>query len=199
MSVSVVAFVCVRWFKHSVKYRIRHMRRGWLLLIFILATAMSSSVFVRRCSAQESAPADAKHGDVVVTKLSPPTYPQLVRVAHIVGDVTVTLGIRQDGTIESSNATSGPPMLYKAALQSAQQSQFECRNCSDAITSYTLVYTFKLNDQPCCSPTADLHVTQSENHVTAIDNAICFCDPAAGPWKVRSAKCLYLWKCGIRR
>ena len=168
------------------------MKRRWLLTVFALVAA-DLSVFVARSSAQESAPADGKHAEVILTNLSPPVYPPISRVAHITGDVTVVLGIRKDGTIKSAAATSGPPLLLKAALESVQQSQFECRNCSEALTPYSLTYTFRLTD-PDCDTTGGLHITQSGNHVTAIDKAAQTCDPAAT--RVRAAKCLYLWKCG---
>jgi len=170
------------------------MKRRWLLTILALLVALLS-VFVANSSAQDSGLADGKHADVILSKLSPPIYPPISRVAHITGDVTVALGIRKDGTIESAAATSGPPLLLKAALESAQESQFECRNCSETVTPYSLIYTFRLID-PDCDTTGDLHISQSGNHVTAIDRAVHTCDPTVT--RVRAAKCLYLWKCGYR-
>jgi hypothetical protein len=142
-------------------------------LLTILSVAILAWVFARAAPAQDSA-ADASHPAIVITKFSPPVYPAIARTAHITGDVTVTLGILNDGAIESAAAISGPPLLHTAALQSAQQSQFARKNCRDAIKSYSLIYTFKLIDQPSCSPAADLRITQSENHVTIRDHAVCF-------------------------
>jgi hypothetical protein len=65
-------------------------------------------------------------------------------------------------------------MLSPAALESARKSRFECRGCSDDMTSYPMTYTFGffVDEQP--KETVEQH-------------------PA------RTAKCLYLWKCGIER
>ncbi|HXN17505.1 MAG TPA: hypothetical protein VN875_04165 [Candidatus Binatus sp.] len=153
-------------------------------------------VSARARSAQESVAADAKYAEVVITKLSPPRYRPLARPPSITGDMRVMLGIRRDASIESCKATSP---LQDAALQSAQQSQFECRDSSAAVTWYWLVYTFQLVAEGRCStrPRPD-RVTQSENHETVSGEAVFLC-PGFDvlPEKVRVAKCLYLWKCGV--
>jgi TonB family protein len=152
-------------------------------------------------------------GEVILTKLFPPKYPPLARQTRITGDVELTIEVRQDGSIESATAVRGHPLLKQAALDSAQQSQFDCQACSETLTSYSLVYTFQLvgvND--CCKsaggstdrgqPSEQIpRVMQSPNHVTLVDQPVCICDPAfTVSWKkVRSAKCLYLWKCGLAR
>jgi TonB family protein len=82
-------------------------------------------------------------GNVVMVSLFNAIYPPLARQAGISGDVELKLGIRRDGSIESAAAVSGHAMLTQAALNSAQQSQFECRGCEDEVTSHTLVYSFQ--------------------------------------------------------
>jgi hypothetical protein len=120
------------------------------------------------------------------------------------------LEVRQDGSIDSAVVVGGPPLLQKAALISARQSQFECSRCSAEPTSYRLVYTFQLVDSGCCAeedskptdigrPRTYPQVTHSENRVTIVDQAGCICDPAGQIGKVRSLKCLYLWKCAIHK
>ena len=142
---------------------------------------------------------------VVVTKLSPPVYPQLARQTRITGDVRLLLNLRPDGTLESASVVSGHPLLQQAALDSAEKSQFACEGCSGAIT-YSLVYTFQLTDLHCPSsnePSKESsqeekslsQVTQSQSHVTIIAEGTIFCDPGVAFRRVRSAKCLYLWKC----
>jgi len=158
-------------------------------------------------SAQIAVSPDAQQNEVVLTKLSPPVYPPIARQALVKGDIDLMLGIRQDGSVESAVVVDGPPLLWRAALNSAQQSQFECRKCSESVTPYRLVYTFQLvvtkvsctapedfdrsvPDQP--APT----VTQSENHVTIVNHVapLCICDFIQ---KRRALKCLYLWRCGF--
>src|SRR5712692_11252304 len=79
-----------------------------------------------RCAATRS-------GD---NKLSDPTYPRLAQQARITGDVDLMLTIQRDGSVESAVVVSGHPMLQQAALESAQRSQFECKGCGEAVTSY---------------------------------------------------------------
>ncbi len=116
---------------------------------------------------QEVPGSDSRLSEVVLTKLSSPIYPQLARMARIVGDVKIQVQIRRDGSIASADAVSGHPMLKPAALTSAQNSTFECRGCTEEITSYSLTYTFGFNNDSNCSQK-----------------------------RSRSAKCLYLWACG---
>jgi hypothetical protein len=142
--------------------------------------------------------------EVVLTSLSNPVYPPLARQAHVVGDVELNLGVRADGTVESADVISGPAMLRQAALDSAHQSKFACRECSENASSFRLIYTFQIVPPqfgPNCEVKSDPtypQVIQSLNHVTVVDQAIGFCDPGADNTKVRSVKCLYLWKCGRR-
>jgi TonB family protein len=122
--------------------------------------------------AQTDAPVPGAAAGVLLVKLSPPVYPPLARQARIMGDVRIQLAIRRDGSIESSEVVSGHPLLKHAALESTQQSEFECRGCSDEVNSYSLNYTFGLRDDNACRPVVDKR-------------------------RVRSLKCLYLWKCGV--
>jgi TonB family protein len=145
-----------------------------------------------------------------LTKLYDPVYPPLARQARITGDVNLTLQVRQDGSIESVQVVSGHPMLKESALDSAKRSEFECHRCSDALTTYSLVYTFGLTAaEKCCEATEDsadteqskrslAGVVQSQDHITILADPACICDPSADVRRVHSAKCLYLWKCGIR-
>src|SRR6185437_768416 len=179
------------------------MRRGLVFLIFFSAIILLLSHAI---SAQT--PTGTK-GRVVIAKLSAPIYPTIARTAHISGEVHLSLGIRLDGSIESAMVTSGPPLLREAALNSAHGSQYECRGCSEVVTEYSLVYAFQLGPGPDCEVTKKTpqasgkqqsypQVIQSENHVTVVDQT-GYCDPIGMTGrKVRAAKCLYLWECGIR-
>lgn len=139
----------------------------------------------------------------VLSKLGEPTYPPMALVAHVQGDVDLMLAIRRDGSVESAVPVSGHPILIQAAIDSALRSQFECRGCGDAVTSYALRYKFQVTSppgDPCGAhngmqpPPAE--VDPSRHQVTVLDWAVTICDP--GLRKVRSAKCLFLWRCGRR-
>lgn len=153
---------------------------------------------------------NALGGEVVLTKLAPPIYPPLAREARISGDVVLMVEIRPNGSVASTSVVAGHPLLVQAALDSAKQSQFECRNCSEDGISYRLVYSFGL-DASNCSATVrgDLkrppRLTQAVGHVTIIDVPVCVDHGPLGPGvivkpdRARSGKCLWLWKCGPPR
>lgn len=159
-------------------------------------------------SAQIARGSGTRHNEVVLSKLSSPLYPPMARQARVTGDVHLILGIGRNGSIESAVVVSGHPMLQKVALQSAQQSQFECRGCSEPVTSYAMFYTFEIVGKCCIATDASdsikqeapsLGVTQWQNHVTVVAEPACLCGADVGivPRKVRSAKCLYLWRCSL--
>jgi len=170
--------------------------------IFVLAIVLCFAATA--LSAQMTNDSDTAQNGVVLSKLSPPIYPPLARQAHIWGDVNLTIRIRQDGSVESAAIVSGHAMLKQAALDSAKKSEFECPGCSEALTSHSLVYTFKFTEKKCCTETEQsephprVEVTQSQNHVTILTDTACICDPSADVRRVRSAKCLYLWRCAFR-
>jgi TonB family protein len=173
-------------------------------LFFFFALAIVWCCVAPTLSAQMTNSSDTAQNRVVLSKLLPPVYPPLARQARIWGDVNLTLRIRQDGSVESAALVSGHAMLKQAALDSAQKSEFECHGCSETLTSYSLVYTFKFTEKKCCTETEEnepqprVDVTQSQNHVTILTDTACICDPSADVRRVRSAKCLYLWRCASR-
>jgi TonB family protein len=183
----------------------------FILLARILVVAIVMSGSIVKSLAQSSSSANPTRGDVVLTKLSQPIYPPLARQTRITGDVELKIEVRKDGTVQSAVVVSGHPLLKQAALDSAQQSQFECRNCSEAAAPVQLVYTFQLDGSESCCTGAEIgakndhpeqvfpRVIKSERHVTVIDRPTCICDPSADVRKVRSLKCLYLWRCAFPR
>jgi TonB family protein len=180
-------------------------RIGFMVRIAAIGSILPVSV--ANCSAQS---AQTNGGEAVLMTLSKPSYPPLARQARITGDVELVLDIKADGTIQAVDIVSGHPLLKQAALDSAQHSQFECRKCGETPTSLRLVYTFHLVAPDKCCPETKAHsddeasgqqvprVIQSGNHVTVVDQPVCFCDPADTFVKARSFKCLYLWRCGTR-
>ena len=201
-----------------IRFRLSCMRLRSLILMLAFASAGSLSYPVLENSlAHASSQSDAAQSGVVLAssqpssarlraKLSRPVYPLLARRTWVRGDVNLLLQIRRDGSVESAVIVSGHPLLQQAALESAQQSQFECRGCTEAVTPYSLVYTFQLFGTDCHATTNGLssnveqdakpraQVSQSHNHVSVLDEGgIC---EGVFTHKVRSAKCLYLWKCG---
>jgi hypothetical protein len=145
--------------------------------------------------------------EIELTKLSPPIYPVIARQAGIRGHVVLMLGIRPNGSVASAIVVSGPELLKKSALESAQKSEYECRNCRDEQTWYRLVYSFELDPKDCAEE-AEISknsqkkrtypiVIKSRDEVVLSEEVIAGCDPVTriSQYKVRSWKCLYLWKC----
>jgi hypothetical protein len=143
-------------------------------------------------------------GQVVLTDLSTPKYPPVAREARVAGDETVLVKVRPDGTVESAVVESGPALLVlrQAATDSASKSNYQCRNCKENM-AYRIVYAFKIvQGANCCNaltvvPRVEHHPEGPvQSHVDIETEGLCTCDPGAK--RVRSLKCLYLWKCGGR-
>lgn len=173
-------------------------------------------------SAPQSAPPDKPMNEGVYSshlffrRFTSPVYPPLARMANVFGDVVLKITFRPDGSFDSLSAVSGNPILTQAALDSARQSQFECRVCGASELSQSLTYSFLIfpaKADPCCctsrpgvpATTPTTQVSQLQNHITIIEPPICVCpDACSEAWaqahaKYRSAKCLYLWRCGKRQ
>jgi TonB family protein len=152
------------------------------------------------CQSQEQAATNA-----VLVDLAQPKYPPLAQQANVTGDVLLALTVSPGGSVQSANVISGHPLFKQAALDSALHSKFDCSSCNGS-SQYRLLYTFKLNaTDNCCEAGHDITVTRepesriagiTQTHVILAGEQICICDPASTiTRRVRSLKCLYLWKC----
>ena len=162
------------------------------------------------CAVQGVPRAGGPQNGVVLIKLVQPIYPPVARVAHIMGDVDLLISVRQDGAVDTVVATSGHPLLKESAVTSVRQSKFECRGCTEQFNKYRLVYTFQIEGECPCEPIRTQskqkeqeqtypRVTDAQERVTVVADILCICDPAFTlTRKVRSVKCLYLWKCGLK-
>jgi TonB family protein len=176
------------------------MKQRFVSLVMLTAGVWFSTA--GSASGQSVASSERPQTGLILTKLSPPVYPALARLARIQGDVEVTVRVRQDGSVESAAIESGHPILAPAALESAKKSQFECHECGEAVTLYAMKYKFQIIsrgypkdcDYAEKQPLAEIDTTLHE--ITLAGWAVEICDPAGT--KVRSVKCLYLWKCSNR-
>jgi hypothetical protein len=164
-------------------------------LLFALAIAPNIAAFAQQTATRNAA----------LLELSQPVYPSLARQANIYGDVSIAVAVHPGGKTDVA-FESGHQMLRQAAVDSAQKSRFECRDC-DSIVTYHLLYSFRLaKGRDCCTSmsvpaqvtiepqSGEQNVLRTQINVTA--DEICLCDPAAQlTKKSRSLKCLYLWKC----
>jgi TonB family protein len=176
-----------------------------------LALGLCSLFFVshKTCAAQGVSGKDSTQSGVVLTKLVQPIYPPVARAARITGDVDLALTVRPNGAVDSVVVASGHPLLKESAVTSARQSRFECRGCTEQVNKYRLVYTFNIEGACECEPRETSSIKNepqqaypqfpdAQNRVTVVAQVFCTCDPPAAKIKVRSGKCLYLWRCGSK-
>src|SRR5260370_41556956 len=175
----------------------------------LLATMIVFFAALARFPAQNAGSTSTQEQEnLVLTKLFPPIYPPLAKQTRITGDVELTLEVRADGSLKSAIVVSGHPLLKQAALDSAQRSQFACRKCDQEVRPLHVLYSFQLGPTSYCAEASGTskadqsqesypRVMQSQNHITVVDQPIGTCDLAADLKKVRSLKCLYLWKCAF--
>jgi Gram-negative bacterial TonB protein C-terminal len=171
-----------------------------------LTLSLVAFVLIENAHAQSASASDTPHAGVALSKLSAPVYPRVAQNAHIQGDVDLTVRVRSDGSLESVVLVSGHAMLRQNSIDSAQRSQFECVDCVEAVTSYALRYKFQISprDPPRdCNASAEPQPPSPEvdpvrHQVTVFAWELWTCDPTASTTyvRVRSAKCLYLWRCG---
>ena len=170
-------------------------------LVLLVFVALASNAFAQNFPDKR----------VVVSKLSPPTYPKLALQARIAATVQLNIAVRPDGSVESVALVSGHPMLATAAIESAQKTEFLCRECREPLTLYHMTYEFRLGDAVYCKGIGangygiydaipDTQVSRAQDTVTVLGRPYATCDPAEEILfrKFRSAKCLYLWRCGKR-
>jgi TonB family protein len=176
------------------------MQRFGLISCLLVGSVASVAV-----SAQQPTSANDVTGARLV-KLADTAYPLLAKQARIAGTVDVQVRVRPDGTVESAIVMSGHPMLRQAAVDSARQSQYACQGCGrEEVSAYELQYTFKLVDpdltKGCSTRSEQVYPVEfdaAHRQVTVSAVALLFCDPTVSLLKVRAAKCLYLWHCGLR-
>ena len=177
--------------------------------------SLTSSIIILSAIQAEQQNAMNSHSsasEAVLNKLTDPVYAPIARQLHVTGDVEVAIEVGKDGTVQSATPISGPPMLYRPALDSANHSAYLCKNCGDAGASLKLLYSFRLvpGPQDPCNPNPsaqadekpDSHYPQvisSGNHITLIEESPpCNIDVIVIKRKRRSLKCLYLWSCARR-
>ena len=137
-----------------------------------------------------------------------PVYPPLAIQAQVAGEVRIELTIRPDGTVQSSKALSGHPLLARSVTDSLAEARFACFGCGPELHTYLVTYAFvlpadrfakdcaeelKTGKEPAMPPStldSPTHVTVRPKHPMCV-----VADPATP--RSRSVRCLWLWKCSI--
>lgn len=160
-----------------------------LIAAFGMAVLLSAS-------AQNSSKSSLK-----VVALEPPVYPAAALAAHLSGEVNLKIALPENGVPAAVQVEGGPQMLRPAAVESAKRSKFESGAGGRTGESYQLVYRFVLDDTRQCNQERDTsypRVKIESNIVTVSEQPVPLCDPGTERIRVRSWKCLYLWKCRVR-
>jgi len=134
----------------------------------------------------------------------PPQYPRAALIAHIEGLVTIQFSLDTDGTVTIKNS-SGPRILVAAAEESVKASKLRCDSCGTAAASFGVVFDFEIARHSCNDPEINFPPTaklETLNRVSVTAEPVCTKDPVVRTEKVqkkvRSIRCLYLWRCGLR-
>jgi hypothetical protein len=135
----------------------------------------------------------------------------MARAAHVSGDVILAVNLRGDGSVDTATVLSGPQMLRQMALESALKTKLRWDGCAILPASSQLIYRFELGEAIYCLQSIELfsngkperpypQITFTANVVDVYDRPIGTCDYAADVEKTRarSARCLFLWRCGWR-
>jgi len=105
-----------------------------------------------------------------------PVYPQMARIAHISGRVVLEVTLQPDNSVTIQDV-SGHPILVLAARDSIQKSKLSCENCGQEPHTFSVTYEFKIIDPP----------------PQPVRSAL---PPMTHYYRVRSIRCMYLWRCG---
>jgi hypothetical protein len=126
-----------------------------------------------------------------------PEYPRNAQIAHISGPIAVEFTLNEDGT-GSIGKVTGHPLLAAAAVESIKASRFRCSHCGRE-SAFTVEFNFGFAEHTCEETKhhpAYTAALKDANDVSVIAEPVCTEDPGAVYAKVRSVRCLYLWKCG---
>jgi TonB family protein len=139
---------------------------------------------------------------LTIVKLQTPTYPAMAVAARVWGDVILSVTLSTDGTPALVTVDSGPPMLRQAAVESATHSRFQSDSKNEN-GPYRLTFKFVLDATRKCDDERDSsypRVRSESNVITVAEQPVPICDPSVviESIRFRSAKCLFLWKCGSR-
>src|ERR1700723_821577 len=100
-------------------------------VVRVARVVVIGSLLAGAATAVSARNAQSPQAEAILTTLSKISYPSLARQTRVTGNVELTISVKADGAIQSIDIVSGHPLLTRAALDSAQQSTFECRKCGE--------------------------------------------------------------------
>jgi TonB family protein len=124
------------------------------------------------------------------------TYPPIARSARVRGTVNVRVGVRPDGTVSETTVLRDVPLLSEAAVKAASGAMFECRQCTEPATPHTISFVFSLLDTQNSPPRPVWKQTGTASTEVTIFGNTPLCDHCERAlYRVRAARCLWLWRC----
>ncbi|MDE3200594.1 MAG: energy transducer TonB [Acidobacteriota bacterium] len=137
-----------------------------------------------------------------IAQLNAAKYPPIALAARVEGEVVLRVQLGPDAMAADVTVESGPPMLREAAIESAKQSLYHADGESSQ-GGFRLIYRFVLKVPEQCGDGQDKtypRVQHDGNIVTITAQSAAPCDYGVveATIHVRSAKCLYLWRCGTK-
>lgn len=131
------------------------------------------------------------------------TYPPIAASALVRGRVDVRVGVRPDGSV--ADVTVFPQdntawrLLQPTAVDIASRGRFECRGCTQPSTPHTIafVFSFDKHDENGNPPPPEWkQIGNASSEVTVFGRVnILRSGTPSGPFHVRAARCLWLWRC----
>jgi TonB family protein len=154
--------------------------------------ALAALVALATAFAQITPPRSA----LQVISLKPPQYPPIALAARVTGDVRLEITLAADGTPSNVEVRSGPAMLQASAIDSARGSRFRATPTVSSRQPLELNYRYVIVPLRCDQAPDPTYprVSSDADTITITGQVVPLCDP--GFTRVRSIKCLYLWRCG---
>ena len=185
-------------FKAALSSQLRRYTRGMIRAVTVCAVLLvSHGIFAQEGTAAPDS--STPRGEII--EAFHVSYPPIALAAHVEGDVTLVVDLRGDGTVGDVRAESGPQILRAVSIEGSQKNLYTCRMCARSDVRVRLTYSFKLGPAIECEEngvdSSHPRFTHSGDTITIGAQPWGTCDYAAR-LRARSAKCLFLWRCGWR-
>jgi len=123
------------------------------LSLFLLGLLSGSPGSAQAQTESHSQKLDEAQGGALKLLNSPPSeYPSDAVLKHIEGRVVVEIVVDSRGKVSDAKTLSGPPELFKAALDNVKQWQFEPPAHAPVVTTWQISYGFP---KPCPAASSD--------------------------------------------
>jgi TonB family protein len=123
-----------------------------LSLFFLGLLTGSSGLAQVQTQAPSQKPDEAQSGALKLLNSPPSEYPNEAVLKNIEGRVLMEIVVDSSGKVADAKALSGPPELFKAALNNVKQWQFEPPAHAPVVATWQISYFFP---KPCPAASSD--------------------------------------------